>query len=89
MKVRIELRGKDDYYPGKQLPGFISFVITSSQGCMAHVHKSSPTRGDTAGHHYSLVLIWKKWKSKERSISSNFELSGSKKKIKENTNEPN
>lgn len=75
MKVRIELRGKDGCYLEKQLPGFIPFVITCSQGCMAHMPKSSPTRGDTAGHHYSLVLVWKKWISKEKSISSNFDLS--------------
>lgn len=55
---------------------------------MAQVHKSLPVKVDMAGHHYSMVLAWKKWVSKEKSISSNFELNGIK-KIEENTSEPN
>lgn len=88
LKARLELRGKHDCHLEKGLPGFISFVITSSQGCVAQVHKSWPVRVDMAGHHYSLVLAWKKWVSKEKSISYNFELSGIK-RIEENASEPN
>lgn len=87
-KARLEWGGKHDCHLEKGLPGFISFVNTSSQGCMAQVHKSLPVKVDMAGHHYSMVLAWKKWVSKEKSISSNFELNGIK-KIEENTSEPN
>lgn len=38
---------------------------------------------DMAGHHYSMVLAWKKWVSKEKTIFFNFELNGIK-KIEEN-----